>query len=35
MMQIGMLLNISQYAHAGASATPESGAEPARAWGSV
>ena len=35
MMQIGMLLNISQYAHAGASAMPESGAEPARAWGSV
>lgn len=35
MMQIGILLNISQYAHDGASSTSNLGAEPARAWGVV
>jgi cell division protein FtsW len=33
MVQVGVLLNISQYAHERAAATPESPAEPARAWG--
>jgi cell division protein FtsW len=35
MLQVGILLNISQYAHESAAATPEAGAEPARAWGAV
>ncbi len=34
MVQIGILLNISQYAHERASSAPES-SEPARAWGTV
>lgn len=33
MVQVGVLLNISQYAHERGAAAPESPAEPARAWG--
>jgi len=35
MVQIGILLNISQYAHARASSAPVSASEPAQAWGTV
>ncbi|MGH7644238.1 MAG: FtsW/RodA/SpoVE family cell cycle protein, partial [Gemmatimonadales bacterium] len=35
MVQIGILLNISQYAHDRASSAPESASEPAQAWGTV
>ncbi len=35
MVEVGILLNISQYAHERASSAPESASEPARAWGTV